>query len=278
MQRITSPAAWRELRGLAAGTPGLCAWKRGWTGGGQPALRRHWAGVSARPARPFGTEPGRRTGRRRVAFIGERQRLFSSQPGGDDGPPGGSDRQPSVSVVGIPDPITWIRCKVIMYLIDLYFDTDINSVEFERGIKQALVHVSDKMSSGRYHELKGIVSDETAEYVERRCRSLGDARRRQLAVKMEDIIFVLPEDVSVVFDRHGRKFCFIVMRFWLLSPHEGPDDPEGSKIFKLDSGEGGDPRKKVATAVYEFHRELTSGASPDWTVTTVWHWHWQPAE
>lgn len=27
-----------------------------------------------------------------------------------------------------------------------------------------------------------------------------------------------------------------------------------------------------------FHRELTRGAAPDWTITNVWHWHWKQAE
>lgn len=42
------------------------------------------------------------------------------------------------------------------------------------------------------------------EYVEKRCRSLTDAQRQQLAVTMDDIIFMLPEDVSVVFDQYGE--------------------------------------------------------------------------
>lgn len=46
------------------------------------------------------------------------------------------------------------------------------------------------------------------DYVEKRCRSLTDAQRQQLAVKMDDIIFMLPEDVSVVFDQHGE--------FWVI--------------------------------------------------------------
>lgn len=223
-------------------------------------------------------EPGRTLCRRRVAYARESRRLFSSQQPGAEEPPGSSGPQPAISVVGIPDPITWIRCKVIMGLIDLYFELDMNSEEFHRGIKQALVHVSSKMSSGRYHELWGLVSKEMMEYVEKKCRSLTDAQRQQLAINMEDIIFVLPEDVSVVFDKYGRKFCSVVMRFWFLSQHEGPDDPEGTKIFSVASSEDGGPQKKLATAVYEFHRELTRGASPDWTVTTVWHWHWKLAE
>lgn len=117
------------------------------------------------------------------------------------------------------------------------------------------------------------------EYVEKRCGSLTDAQRKQLGVQMDDIVFVLPEDISVVFDQYGqfvksehgmrkwyeqqdglwflsfflagRKFCYIVMRFWILSSHEGADDPEGTKIFKVGSSEDGDPQKKIVTAVYE---------------------------
>ncbi|XP_031135238.1 m-AAA protease-interacting protein 1, mitochondrial [Sander lucioperca] len=280
MQRITSHAACRELGGLAACIPGGCSWKRGPACSRQPAVHRQWAWVCVLPARPFTGLPGaqsRRLCRRRFEFAGQKHRLFSSQPGAD-GPPGSSSGQPAVSVVGIPDPITWIRCKLIMYLIDLYFELDINSVEFERGVKQALVHVSNMMSSGRYHKLVGIMSNEMIDYVQTRCRSLTDAQRRQLAVTMDDIIFIFPEDVSVVFDQYGRKFCFVVMRCWLLSTYEGPDDPEGTKIFKVASSEDGGPQKKIVTAVYEFQRELTTGASPDWTVTTVWHWHWKLAE
>uniref|UniRef100_UPI0037E86EED m-AAA protease-interacting protein 1, mitochondrial n=1 Tax=Semicossyphus pulcher TaxID=241346 RepID=UPI0037E86EED len=277
MQRITSLAACRELGGLAVCSLGVCGWKRGPTCSTQPAFKRQRTGMCLRVARLFTAEPGaqgRRLCRRRVVFAGQKHRLFSSQPGGE-GPPGG---QPAISVVGIPDPLTWIRCRVTIFLIELYFQLDINSAEFDKGVKQALVHVSNMMSSGSYHRLVGIVSKEMIEYVETRCRSLTDAQRQQLAVTEDDIVFVLPEDVSVVFDSHGRKFCYITMRFWLLSTHEGPDDPEGTNIFRVASSEDGSPQKKIVTAVYEFHRELTRGASPDWMVTTVWHWHWKMAE
>ncbi|XP_056236449.1 m-AAA protease-interacting protein 1, mitochondrial [Seriola aureovittata] len=277
MQRIASLAACREFGGLAVCKPGVCALTRGPSCSGQPVVHRQWAGVCARPFSGEHAAQGRRLCRRRFVFVSQKHRLFSTEPGADK-PEGSSGGQPDISVVGIPDPLTWIRCKSIMFLIELYFELDVNSVEFDRGVKQALVHVSNVMSCGRYHELRGVVSNEMVQYIEKRCRSLTSAQRQQLAITMDDIIFVLPEDVSVVFDQYGRKFCFIVMRFWLLSTHEGPDDPEGTKIFKVASGEDSSPQKKIATAVYEFHRELTRGASPDWTVTTVWHWHWKLAE
>ncbi|XP_008280949.1 uncharacterized protein C2orf47 homolog, mitochondrial [Stegastes partitus] len=270
MQRISSLAACRELAGLAACAAGRGAWNSGPSCCKHPALHRHRAGVSARP---FATEPGRRLCRRRFVFAGDKQRPFSSQSG-EDGPPGSSGRQPPVSVVGTPDPLTWIRCKCIMCLVQLYFELDMNSEEFEKGVKQALVYVSSKMSIGRYHELVGIVSNEMVEYVETKCKPMTRAQRKQLAVNMEDILFVHPEDISVVFDQYGRKFCSVAMRFWLLSSHEGPDDPEATKIFRVTADEDAGPKKKLATAVYEFHSELTRGVSPDWRVTIVWHWHW----
>ncbi|XP_015227354.1 PREDICTED: uncharacterized protein C2orf47 homolog, mitochondrial-like [Cyprinodon variegatus] len=249
MQRISGLAVRPELRGFAAS--GVRSGSRGSICCRQPAVDLHRRGQgSALCARPSIAASGQISSRRSVLFAGEKCRLFSSQAGAE-GPPGGPGPGPHISVVGIPDPLTWIRCKIITLLIDLYFEVDINSADFQKGVKQALVQVSSKMSSGRYHELKGLVSDEMREYVEEKCKPLTKAQRKQLAVNMEDIIFLLPEDISVVFDEHGRKFCFVVMRFWLVSSHEGPDDPEGTKIFKVASSEDGNPHKKLATAVYE---------------------------
>ncbi|KAM8827154.1 m-AAA protease-interacting protein 1, mitochondrial isoform 1-T1 [Synchiropus picturatus] len=258
MQRIASLAWCRELGCLAAVTPALCT--RCFGSSSSVA-----APVTRRQRSLLWPHASRRTGE----FTGQKLRHLSSRSSGPDR---------GVSVVGIPDPLTWIRCKVIMYLVLLYFELDLTSEEFERGVKQALVHVSDLISKGQYWHLRGVVSIETIEYVEGKCSSLTEAQRKLLAVNMDDIIFLLPEDVTVVFDSHGRKFCRVVMRFWLLSTHDGPDDPEGTAIFRVAPSEDGSPQKKLATAVYEFHRELTPGASPDWTVTTIWHWHWKLAE
>uniref|UniRef100_A0A673B845 Si:dkey-82o10.4 n=2 Tax=Sphaeramia orbicularis TaxID=375764 RepID=A0A673B845_9TELE len=276
MQRIGSLSVCRELGGLGAWTPGV---------------RRNPQTRLTRPTRSSSSSSGTRTRQRvqgggvcagpvrplcslRLVFAGQTHRHLCSKVGDEKSRPS----RPDISVVGSPDHITWVRCKVLMFLIRLYFEVDLESVEFERGAKQALVHVSELMSTGRYHRLKGVVSDEMMEYVETKCKALTKAQRQQLTVTTDDIIFLLPEDVSVTFDTYGRKFCFVVMRFWFLTTQEGPEDPEGTKIFKISSSEDGSPQKKIATAVYEFHRELTLGASPDWTVTTVWHWHWIQAE
>lgn len=189
----------------------------------------------------------------------------------------GTTGHPTISVVGIPDPITWIRNKVLIYLVEVYFELGLTTGDFDNGVKQALVFVSNLMSNGNFRDLRGVVSKEMVEYAETKCNALTEAQRQQLAISLDDIIFTLPENVSVVFDRNGRKFCFIEMRFWHLSTANRPDDPEGLKIFKIATTEDGAKPQKIVTAVYEFHRELTTGADSEWTVTNIWHWHWERA-
>ena len=41
------------------------------------------------------------------------------------------------------------------------------------------------------------------DYVEKKCKTLSEAQRQQLAISLDDILFLLPEDVSLVFDRRG---------------------------------------------------------------------------
>jgi len=296
MQRITSiAAARRELGGLAARTSQVaCPWIiRSYSH--QPAVCRQqqWACVQHMSSKRRHTGGGGlttlswrlRNPRRNnnYVFAGHTYRLYSSNNSTEDeneatrsGTSSTPAGHPDISVVGIPDPITWIRCKVVMHLIDLYFDSGSTSVDFENGVKQALVHVSNMLSRGNFGALNGIVSKEMVSYVREKCSSLTDAQRKQLAVSMDDIIFLLPEDVSVFFDQYGRSFCFIVMRFWLLSPPDDcPDDPDASKIFKVTSKEEDGSQKKIVTAVYEFHREVTRGSQSDWTVTNVWYWRWE---
>ena len=52
-----------------------------------------------------------------------------------------------------------------------------------------------------------LLAFQMVSYVRKKCSSLTDAQRQQLAVSMDDIIFLLPEDVSVFFDQYG-KVCY----------------------------------------------------------------------
>lgn len=126
MQRIPRFAACREL--------GVRAWTRG-----PSCCSRQWVGTCVRLSRPFTRDPGeppvRRLSRRRFVFAFQCRRLCSSQPE-TGGTPGKRDGQPPISVVGIPDPMTWIHCRVQMFLTRLLFGLDTSSDEFHRGVKQ----------------------------------------------------------------------------------------------------------------------------------------------
>lgn len=54
------------------------------------------------------------------------------------------------------------------------------------------------------------------EYVEVKCKTLTGDQRKQLAVTMDDIVFLLPEDVSVVFDEEGRFWPVLHVCQWRL--------------------------------------------------------------
>ncbi|XP_062394779.1 m-AAA protease-interacting protein 1, mitochondrial [Sardina pilchardus] len=267
MQRITCFATYRELGGIVGCKPLACPWKRNPPANQTPFSSWAFLQPSCRPLEGTPSYINLHLRRQNTLFVCQRFRQYSSDS--DNEPK--TSRRPEISVVGIPDPITWIRNKIIMIFVELYFDFNISSVEFDTGVKQAVVHVSTMVSKGRFADLRGVMSDEAVERVKRKYKTLSDVQKRNIAISSDDIVFVLPEDVSVIFDNRGRKFCYVMMRLWHLSDADIPEDPESTRIFSIeDTGE--ESSKKIVTAVYEFHRELTRGVEPDWTVTHIWHW------
>ncbi|XP_067303899.1 m-AAA protease-interacting protein 1, mitochondrial isoform X2 [Pseudorasbora parva] len=262
MLRFTCLAARRDLACLA------CSWKRKTL-----PIKLHykpWWHQRKRPYASLASPPERAW--HHLHRPSPQHRHYSQ--GADRGC---EDRErPGITVVGSPDPITWIRNKCILFLIELYFGLKF-SVEFDSGVKQcdalcpqAVVHVSALLSSGRFEELRSVMSREAVERIRKKCTTLSEVQKTHLAISLDDMIFLLPEDVSVFFDQRGRKFVYITMRLWYLSSADVPEDPESTRIFRMDLTKEDDPQKKIITAV--FYRELTAGADPEWTVTRIWHW------
>uniref|UniRef100_A0A8C2GZR5 Uncharacterized protein n=1 Tax=Cyprinus carpio TaxID=7962 RepID=A0A8C2GZR5_CYPCA len=142
---------------------------------------------------------------------------------------------PGITVVGTPDPIAWIRNKIILFLIELYF-----------GLKFSVDHVRPTHLFYFF-----CFCLQAVDSVRKKCKTLSEAQKRHLAISLSDIIFLLPEDVSVFFDQSGRKFLYITMRLWYLSSADVPEDPESTRIFRMDLTEEDGPQKKIITAVYE---------------------------
>ena len=128
MQRITSFATCRDLAGLAAAlfSKTVQPWKR--TSRSASYAPTHQQSTKL----PFG-QSVRGLRRPRIAvppFAGHVHRLY-----GTAGEERGS-KNPVITVVGIPDPITWIRCKCDILIIELLFELGLGSKEFENGVKQ----------------------------------------------------------------------------------------------------------------------------------------------
>ncbi|RXN24572.1 m-AAA protease-interacting mitochondrial-like protein [Labeo rohita] len=145
------------------------------------------------------------------------------------------------------------RCAEI-WDSDIDADDESGSVIISRkfpATENAAVHVSAMLSKGKFDELRSVMSREAVDTVRKQCKTLSEAQKRHLAISLDDIIFLLPEDVSVFFDLSGRKFLYITMRLWYLSSADVPEDPESTRIFKMDLTDEDDPQKKIITAVYE---------------------------
>lgn len=99
---------------------------------------------------------------------------------------------------------------------------------------QAAVHVSTVLSKGKFDELRSVMSKEVSllnywfgkhlksckaytffffvcfclqavDSLRKKCKTLSEAQKRHLAISLSDIIFLLPEDVSVFFDQSGES-------------------------------------------------------------------------
>ncbi|XP_078539831.1 m-AAA protease-interacting protein 1, mitochondrial [Lissotriton helveticus] len=86
-------------------------------------------------------------------------------------------------------------------------------------------------------------------------------------------MYVTPGDVGIYYDDNGRKFVSILMRFWYLTSANLPEESSnGTKVFQIVLGDdNAKDSKRLLTANYEFRREFTKGAEPDWIITRIEH-------
>uniref|UniRef100_A0A8C5X969 Matrix AAA peptidase interacting protein 1 n=1 Tax=Malurus cyaneus samueli TaxID=2593467 RepID=A0A8C5X969_9PASS len=194
-------------------------------------------------------------------------RLASTAGPGTEGP------QRRVVVVKITSPIAWLRSRFYYLLIRLYFDQEFSIEEFTRGAKQAFSVVSKLLSQRKLDMLEGLVSAEVLQVLKEKISLLPDSHRDALAADIDSIMYTTEGDVRIYYDDDGRKFVSILMCFWYLNGANLPDDVPGeAKVFQIVFGDENTKEKKhLLTANYEFQREFTEGAKPDWTITRLEH-------
>uniref|UniRef100_A0ACB8G0I3 Uncharacterized protein n=2 Tax=Sphaerodactylus townsendi TaxID=933632 RepID=A0ACB8G0I3_9SAUR len=179
----------------------------------------------------------------------------------------------SVVVVGVPNPLMWLRTRLYFFLIRAYFDQEFSIHEFTQGAKQAFAIVSRLISERKYELLEELISQEMLQMLKEKLSLLSEDHRSALAADMDEIMYTTAGDVGIYYDDSGRKFVSILMRFWYLTDADLPDEtPDGTKVFQVVFGdETTKETKRLLTANYEFRREFTQGVKPDWTITRIEH-------
>ncbi|XP_041573622.1 m-AAA protease-interacting protein 1, mitochondrial isoform X1 [Taeniopygia guttata] len=181
--------------------------------------------------------------------------------------------QRRVMVVRITSPFAWLRTRFYYLLIRLYFDQEFSIEEFTRGAKQAFSVVSKLLSQRKLDLLEELVSAEVLQVLKEKISLLPDSHRDALAADIDAIMYTTEGDVRIYYDDDGRKFVSILMCFWYLNGANLPDEVPGeAKVFQIVFGDENTKEKKhLLTANYEFQREFTEGAKPDWTITRIEH-------
>ncbi|XP_069716886.1 m-AAA protease-interacting protein 1, mitochondrial [Phaenicophaeus curvirostris] len=209
-------------------------------------------------------------------------RLPPARPGPAARLSGGSGQRPQgpgeapprrVLVVRIGSPLGWLRTRFCHLLIRLYFDREFSGDEFTRGAKQAFSLVSKLLSQRKLDLLEELVSAEVFQVLKEKISLLPDSHRDALAADIDAIMYTTEGDVRIYYDDDGRKFVRILMRFWYLNGADLPDEVPGeTKVFQIMFGDESTKEKRhLLTANYEFQREFTEGAKPDWTITRIEH-------
>ncbi|KAM8789182.1 m-AAA protease-interacting protein 1, mitochondrial [Rhynchonycteris naso] len=175
-------------------------------------------------------------------------------------------------VLGFSNPINWIRTRIYAFLIWTYFDREFSIAEFSEGAKQAFAHVSKLLSQCKFDLLEELVAKEVLHVLKEKVTSLPDTHKNALAADIDEIVYTSTGDISIYYDDKGRKFVNILMCFWYLTSANIPSETlSGAGVFQVKVGDQNVETKQLLTASYEFQREFTQGAKPDWTIARIDH-------
>ncbi|XP_049743715.1 m-AAA protease-interacting protein 1, mitochondrial isoform X1 [Elephas maximus indicus] len=242
-RRLGSGAAWFPRVAWAEAASALPARSPGCRLLSPPGCPAALASVLARPRRSYSTEE-------------------QSQP----------RQKTKMIVLGVSNPITWLRTRIYSFLIWAYLDEEFSIGEFSKGAKQAFAYVSKLLSQCKFDLLEELVAKEMLHVLKEKVPSLPDNHKNALAADLDEIVYTSTGDISVYYDEKGRQFVDILMCFWYLtSANITSENLSGAGVFQVKLGHQEVGTKKLLSASYEFHREFTEGVKPDWTISRIEH-------
>ncbi|XP_006862059.1 PREDICTED: uncharacterized protein C2orf47 homolog, mitochondrial [Chrysochloris asiatica] len=249
---------------------GLCIFCRRRLGSrATPFLRGSWASATwVLPARGPGYRPlsPPRFHAALTSFPAHPWRSYSTQEQPQ------SRKKTKMIILGVSNPINWIRTRIYAFLIWAYFDQEFNIAEFVEGAKQAFALVSNLLSQCKFDLLEELVAKEVLQVLKDKVPLLPENHKNALAADIDEIVYSSTGDISIYYDEKGRKFVNILMCFWYLTSAKVPSETlTGASIFQVKLGDQSVETKQLLNATYEFHREFTQGVKPDWTISRIEH-------
>ncbi|XP_023568051.1 m-AAA protease-interacting protein 1, mitochondrial isoform X2 [Octodon degus] len=103
-------------------------------------------------------------------------------------------------VLGFSNPVTWVRTRVLAFLIWAYFDREFSIAEFSAAARQAFAHVSKLLSQCKFDLLEELVAKEVLPILKEKVTSLPDDHRSALAADLDEIVYTSTGDISIYYD------------------------------------------------------------------------------
>ncbi|KAM9664938.1 m-AAA protease-interacting protein 1, mitochondrial isoform 7-T8 [Trichechus inunguis] len=103
-------------------------------------------------------------------------------------------------ILGVSNPVNWIRTRIYSFLIWAYFDQEFSIREFSEGAKQAFAHVSKLLSQCKFDLLEELVAKEVLHVLKEKVTSLPDNHKNALAADIDEIVYTSTGDISIYYD------------------------------------------------------------------------------
>ncbi|XP_041374407.1 m-AAA protease-interacting protein 1, mitochondrial-like [Gigantopelta aegis] len=199
-------------------------------------------------------------------------RPFSSDGYDNDRESSGASRTPLQLMdfprIWWPNPIKWFKNKLFTVLITGYFDESFNMDSFLDGSLGAVAHVSTCISNGDFSALKGLVTSEAIEEVQKSYEHLDVKQRRFLSVNPKDIFYMFIYEIGMIFDSStNQRFVEITVALQGFHDyHEVIQTPVAKylEIFRENV-------EQMYICNYRFSREYTKGVESEWTISKLNH-------
>lgn len=148
-----------------------------------------------------------------------------------------------------------------LWFLKTFIDREFEEREFLRGAKQALCVVSEKLVSGKWAEMEGILSETLMEAI----RDRMDPRKLGSAVTMEEILSANIQKLRFGFVENGKGKVVDIQVAYMCKSSENEN-----QLFEREMGNVkiiGIPVPKIT--YYTFRKIIFSESASDWQVESI---------